>query len=458
MTGKEKNQPKAKRPTELNLSQTIEERRQLRKLRAVDYRERGESEFEESLSFMQDSFNNISISENRLDTEKFDQPFKKRDKLVRTPEKNSPGEVQKSFEQSKLNEDLSEIGACSLEILKQTIEIGQIPNTSVQKQLDFSLLSTSHTEAESKKVNTEFSLKGSETPVSVQITEEQRKLKSKQTQSLETVFYQKPENLSKVQNSFTQQIINQIPNSENNRETRTNNNESEEMALSIQQVIDLVPEFNGEQNQLDQFLTTVQALNDNIDAANRALFIVIVKSKLKGKAFEIINAGNFNTLEEIKNALTRGIKPKIDMQTATQNLFRIKQNSGESTKDYSERIKKALAQLDDVTMREVPEALRNEMNTHNQKLAKQTFEANLYNFSLKTIVISAEKVTLSDSIDFALTQEQKFFSQKTQNTNSNRNLSNNNNNNNNKRSENFPGTSSGYSSRPIARPQFCYKC
>lgn len=233
------------------------------------------------------------------------------------------------------------------------------------------------------------------------------------------------------------------------------------MSLTIAQVIELIPIYNGEPGQLDQFLVTIDTLYNNIAALDRPLFLVVLKSKLKNKAFEVVNESAHTTFDEIKLSLTRGIKPKIDMQTATQNLFKIRQNPGESTKDYSERIKKALHQMNDATQREVEVNLRNQMIIMNQKMAKQAFEANLYNFSLKTVVISANRDTLNDSIDFALTQEQKFFSQRSQQSTSNRiNQSSSNQSyqrpkvNNNFSSE----TRTGYTVHPNSKLIFCYHC
>lgn len=242
------------------------------------------------------------------------------------------------------------------------------------------------------------------------------------------------------------------------------------MSLTITQVIDVIPTYSGESEQLSQFVTTIQTLYENVAQTDRTLFLVVVKSKLKGRAFEVINEGSYSTWNEIKEALKTELQPKIDLQTANQNLFRIKQFPNESVKEFGERIRKAKKQLDDATTREVAADLRDQMRILNSGLAKQAFEANLSHHALRTIVIAADKPTLRESIENAITQEQKFFSQTQQvnqfsQKNSNSYQSNNNNNNNNRRenpinSNMRPQVNRNFFPRNNSwnKPQYCYTC
>lgn len=226
------------------------------------------------------------------------------------------------------------------------------------------------------------------------------------------------------------------------------------MALNLKQITELMPGYDGNPNQLDQYVQTVQTLYDNSAAADRPLFLVIVKSKLKDRAFQVINEGTHATWTEIKEALITEIKPKIDLQTANQNLFGTKQRANELTKDYAERIKTMKRQLDDVTNREIQAALRPQTLTLNAQLAKQAFEANLLNTALKTIVISANKATLRESIDFALTQEQKFFNQQNQPTDTNQVPKTE----IRKRGDPIPLPQPRSYQQTQSRPQYCYDC
>lgn len=336
--------------------------------------------------------------------------FTQNPKIARTPERNSP---------------VCEFGPINLSENFEVRETGNILESV--KNINFEPIKNFETNSHSlDNLDNSDNSSSSKTEESKQIVENSE-LKTFRTPLLRPPVLQFPNN--------------QLP---------LNNTNELEMPLTIAQVIDLVPVYKGESAQLDQFLVTVETIYNSIVEADRALFLVVLKSKLKDKAFEVVNDGAHTTFDEIKASLTLGIKPKIDMQTATQNLFKIRQNQGESTKDYSERIKRALHQMDDATQREVVAGLRDQMVLMNQKMAKQAFEANLYNFSLKTVVISANRETLNESIDFALTQEQKFFSQRVSQINTNRI------NQNFQKSKPNYNTNSEYVPRP--RTQYCYHC
>lgn len=190
------------------------------------------------------------------------------------------------------------------------------------------------------------------------------------------------------------------------------------------------------------------------------MFLVVLKSKLRGKALEIIQAGEYERWEYIQTALQTNVRPKVDYQIANQNLFATKQRPNETVQQFSERIKKAKQLLDDASTRETEETLRPQMLVLSAKLAKQAFEANLANSALRTIVISGNKRTLVESIEYALTQEQKFFPQSTMVTythNSNININSNrriNQPNFNRR----PQPTNNFFPQGPSRPQYCYKC
>lgn len=61
------------------------------------------------------------------------------------------------------------------------------------------------------------------------------------------------------------------------------------------------------------------------------------------------------------------------MQIATQHLIKVRQNQGESTKDYFERIKNALYQLEDATQREIEATLRDHVKEMNKKISEKIF-------------------------------------------------------------------------------------
>lgn len=195
------------------------------------------------------------------------------------------------------------------------------------------------------------------------------------------------------------------------------NNLNPEMAtdLTTTQLIDIIPKCSDEKS-LEHFITTVEALQPQVGNAGTPIFLVVIKAKIVGKAFNVIKGKTLDTWTNIKAALIAGLEDKTDLATATNKLNRITQKTDESVKDYTERVKDALAALDKVTIRDVPQAARTQVLEINNLTAKNTFEAGLLSPELKTVVVAAQKTTLVESTGFALNQEQTNFPTKKKET------------------------------------------
>lgn len=189
------------------------------------------------------------------------------------------------------------------------------------------------------------------------------------------------------------------------------------------QLVEIIPKCNDEKG-VEHFITTIDPIVPLIDAADLPLFLVLIKAKISGKAFNAIKGKTVDTWPQIKNLLTTELEDKIDMATAINKLNKLRQFPNESLKDYIDRIKEALAILNKITIREVSANIRDQMVEIHNKTAKQAFEAGLASFPLKTVVIAAQKATFSDSYRFAVNQEQSNFPSK-KNNNSDNNYSNN---------------------------------
>lgn len=205
------------------------------------------------------------------------------------------------------------------------------------------------------------------------------------------------------------------------------------------QLVEIIPKCSDEKG-VEHFVTTIDPIIPLIAPDDLPLFLVLIKAKISGKAFNAIKGKTIDTWAQIKTLLTTELEDKIDMATASNRLNKLRQNSNESLKDYIDRVKEALAILNKITIREVDTTIRDRMVEMHNKTAKQAFEAGLASFPLKTVVIAAQKSNFSESYRFAVNQEQSNFPSK-KNADSN--------------SSNKQGSNKNMSEK---KPIVCYNC
>lgn len=179
--------------------------------------------------------------------------------------------------------------------------------------------------------------------------------------------------------------------------------------ISSTQMVDIIPRCTSA-DDVEQFVSIVDKLNKQVKADDTALFLAIVSAKIQKKAFDAIKGITIDKWEDLKEALTKGLEQKIDRATATNRLMHIKQNTKESLKDYTTRVKDALAVLNRATIREISnEATCKCMLEQNDAIAKNTFESGIKDDKLKTIVVASKEKTFNDSHNCAVNQQQTNF-------------------------------------------------
>lgn len=187
------------------------------------------------------------------------------------------------------------------------------------------------------------------------------------------------------------------------------NSANETMALTSTQYVDIIPKVT-ESSNLEQFISIVDALHSEVTEAATPIFLMIVKSKILGKAFNAIKGKTISTWADIKRELVAGLEDKLDPAMASNQLVQIRQKKDESLRDYVGRIKEALADLNKVSMRSnANTAVQQHVLLLNDAAAKSTFEGGIGNRHLKTIVVAAQKTSFVESYSFAINQEKTNF-------------------------------------------------
>lgn len=181
------------------------------------------------------------------------------------------------------------------------------------------------------------------------------------------------------------------------------------MALTTTQYQDIIP-VCSDAKTLEEFLSIVELLEIDAKEDMKKPFFMIVKSKVKGAAFHAIKDKKIEDLTQLKIALITGLEEKTDATTAATKLVKIKQESGETLRDYINRIKIALAEVNKITIRENSnQDICKELLKNNDASAKATFESGIANINLKTIVIASKNKNFVDSYSFAINQEETNF-------------------------------------------------
>lgn len=181
-----------------------------------------------------------------------------------------------------------------------------------------------------------------------------------------------------------------------------------EMAFTIQEITNLIPEFDGNSKELPLFIENMDMLwtqvPDNDQARNR--FTLTLRLKLRGKAAEALkNATAQTDWPTIRNTLSTNLRSKTSTQVAQLELSRVKQYSRENTEDFGNRVLKLLETLNSSYDPSVEQVITNFYKTTNDELAKRAFEDGLYDNKLKERVIAGNKQNLKETIEYAREQE-----------------------------------------------------
>lgn len=169
---------------------------------------------------------------------------------------------------------------------------------------------------------------------------------------------------------------------------------------------DLIPRYDGKFENLESFIGTVSMLEAEVRAQDKRMFLLMIRAKLFGKAYDAIKfATDLNSWERVKETLTNNIAPPVNAQTAQSQLFKACQGPTETVRAFSDRIKSYVNVLNKIQCKDVPEDVGTHIQNNNAQTAKNVFEDGLLDSRLKTILISANKATLDEAIITALEQE-----------------------------------------------------
>lgn len=153
------------------------------------------------------------------------------------------------------------------------------------------------------------------------------------------------------------------------------------MAQFRAEYLKCVPEFDGNPNDLNRYLSTCQSLIDNFyNAANQLDFqnVFLLNSlvgKLTGTAKIVVNIQNVTTWDDLKAVLHRNFADQRDESCLNRDLVMLKQNSNENPNQFYDRVLHLL------------NLLCSYIDSHENSDTARILKKNLYNdLALKTFL------------------------------------------------------------------------
>lgn len=168
----------------------------------------------------------------------------------------------------------------------------------------------------------------------------------------------------------------------------------------------LIPEYDGDQATLSDFVTACEFVHSQIDVDLNQGFLLVVKNKLIGKAKQFISSRNINTFENIKQLLIGHFGDCRDTESLLRDLTACIQKPSETPRVFVQRIENLLTKLRNaVSLDETLEdATRDTLNSSHEKIALKTLLAGL-NDPIGTIIRSQRPSSIDEAIHLIIEEE-----------------------------------------------------
>ena len=176
-----------------------------------------------------------------------------------------------------------------------------------------------------------------------------------------------------------------------------------EYKISLNDIIAIVPVFNGKPGDLPKFLACGDILFKSVKTdAEHKMFLSIVKTRLEGPAFELIQYKTVEKWDDLQSILKKEYTVVKSRSSAQNELLAARQRVKESIKEFGDRISQLLNSLNSATYSSsTEEAVRDFLFKENDKLAIQTFEDGIRNQNLRFMVQAHGETDLKKSIAYA---------------------------------------------------------
>lgn len=175
--------------------------------------------------------------------------------------------------------------------------------------------------------------------------------------------------------------------------------------------LSIVPDFDGNPNKLHRFIQSAEALllhyfdTNNLANFQNTLLLNGILNKLHGRAEEIVAIhGATSNWHDIKNALLLHFGDQRDENCLNQDLVNLRQNNGETPKEFHEKIMSLLNTICNYIDLKCDAALRPSKREFFTKQALKTFLAGLKE-PLGPIIRAMRPQSLAQALQFIIEED-----------------------------------------------------
>lgn len=176
-------------------------------------------------------------------------------------------------------------------------------------------------------------------------------------------------------------------------------------AVPIEVIVGMIPEYDGEEHDLDIYLNKIDRLWKHIEdnpAADKSRFMLMLQIHLYDKAAHATKDVDFDEWAPVRKALKDNINPQKNIEKAELKLTAAKQMSNEDVEAFATRVNGLLDNLNKSFCLEVENDI---LKKENDRKARKAFENGLFNTELRTRAITRGNKTFRESVDYVIEQE-----------------------------------------------------
>lgn len=176
------------------------------------------------------------------------------------------------------------------------------------------------------------------------------------------------------------------------------------MALDQKLAYNVIPEFNG--SNVDLFLTRCDFIYSPLKAAeDKSKFLLLLKTKFVGQAFEFIKYKQIDDWETFKKEIKTKFSDTRSIVNINLELGKLKQDSGESVQNFANRVEKVLGELNDAYILKGGDGDMKTFQAINSDLALRAFEQGLRDPQIQLIIKACRFTDLKSAFDRAKEEE-----------------------------------------------------
>ena len=117
------------------------------------------------------------------------------------------------------------------------------------------------------------------------------------------------------------------------------------MELSIRDIKDIIPEFDGNSLGLNEFVRACNFAQKNIKNGNEEVLLFIIHSKLSGSAKDLISGRNLTSWSEMEDLLISRFGDRRDTESLLRDLTSTFQGKHETLRAYLARTENLLSKI-----------------------------------------------------------------------------------------------------------------